>query len=749
MDLFSFFDFGRKVVDALKTESTAITFGQDVDEVIDDLEEVLSTQGDDINKSFETERLMEERNLDFKLDRLLNKDSISLSQNNSQIKTKDEITLELEKSLQSLSTLSYRTSLSEPIVFNTLQTPSIDAKFVYNFFQPNEEVVSRAEDVSADDLLKSGRSQNKNTIPRYVDLKWDIVSPPKQKLPSSILKTEDLPLKRALYRNSGTNRENLDEKIKERLASRSGIEFSNPSAVFEFVNNNRSFKNNVFLSIDGSSDVDSSISMEDVELLGSNLEDRFLKIQTTIPGLRDIFKSANQNDSTEINEVNQIASSLLNYRIQTEEPISIKSNASLVGIDYVGYIIEKERLTNEGNWVRLANYYIFGALNNNFIDTRVAYGKAYRYRVRSVFKTTLPIQKTKFIETFKLNAATLQQSGLTSAIVKQIQNVTNQNVSYLLPQAERESFSYSLTEGFEVSQDVEMGTSSIEETTQSQDMFTLPEIVALYNEKIESATQKEIAHVSYYFASDPSKVWRYVPTVENKPPKPPSGIQVVPVSPQKKIRIVWLPPAESQRDIKKINLYRRIPNSSDEGKRNWKKIDEENLRTVDDAGLLKQAAKLSHNHYDDEDVDFNMQYVYALESEDVHGFTSFLSMQIGAELNPRYHIERREKPLKFVSGAGLRLNETNKKAKVFQSVSDVYFARNKIKITPALEFGETSKDFIIKITSLDTFEEKEVKITLNNRAISISLEEYEMYRASFSQGAAPEYATYYALKYDM
>jgi hypothetical protein len=738
-----------------KTEGTSTTFGQGLGDNTeefteslenqgDELNQFLSTRGDEINRSFFIERIVEKRGLDESLEKLLNRDNISISQNQSSIKSKDETLLEIEKSLQSLSTLSYRTPLSEPVVFNTLQTPSVETKFIYNFFEPNEEIISRAEDDSADIRLASSRSQNKNTIPRCVDIRWDIVTPPKQRLPFSILRTEDSSLKRILYRNSGLNRGSADRKAIQRLATRRGIEFSSPSSVFEFVNNGKSFKNNIFITMDGSSGVNSSINVGDVELFGENLENRFLKIHATIPGLYDIFKYANQNDNSVTNETNQIASSLLNYKIRAEDPKSIKSDGSLVGLDYVGYIIEKERLTSNGNWKRVANYYILGNLNNNFIDTRVAYGKVYRYRVRSVIKSTIPIKKNKFIETFKLNAAALQQSGLTSAIIKQIENVTNQNVSYLLPQAAQETFSYDLTDQYSVLQDIESGTSSVEESAtpnlqtvsagsaaysrnygarlaaeqngvEYKDRYTLTEIVELYNKIIESQTQGDIAYESYYFSSDPSKIWRYVSVVENKPPAPPSGMQVAPISPQKKIRVIWLPPAESQRDIKKISLYRRIPNSSDEEQKKWVKIDEENLRTADGAGLLQQSAKLEYNHYDDEDVDFGLQYVYALESEDVHGFTSFLSMQIGAELNPRYHIERREKSLKFVSGAGLRRDEIGKKAKVFQSVSDVYFARNKIKITPSLEFGETSKDFIIKITSLDTFEQKEVKITLNNK----------------------------------
>jgi hypothetical protein len=99
-----------------KTEGTSTTFGQGLGDNTeefteslenqgDELNQFLSTRGDEINRSFFIERIVEKRVLNASLERLLNRDNISISQNQSSIKSKDETLLEIEKSLQSLSTL--------------------------------------------------------------------------------------------------------------------------------------------------------------------------------------------------------------------------------------------------------------------------------------------------------------------------------------------------------------------------------------------------------------------------------------------------------------------------------------------------------------------------------------------------------------------------------------------------------------------------------------------------------------------
>src|SRR3990167_4000214 len=72
------------------------------------------------------------------------------------------------------------------------------------------------------------------------------------------------------------------------------------------------------------------------------------------------------------------------------QPVEFKSVAALVGVDYVGYIIEKERFDPKSHlWIKIDEFKLIGSKSNVFRDTRVAYGFTYRYRMKSVLKVTI------------------------------------------------------------------------------------------------------------------------------------------------------------------------------------------------------------------------------------------------------------------------------------------------------------------------------------------------------------------------
>ena len=91
-----------------------------------------------------------------------------------------------------------------------------------------------------------------------------------------------------------------------------------------------------------------------------------------------------------------------------------------------------------------------------------------------------------------------------------------------------------------------------------------------------------------------------------------------------------------------------------------------------------------------------------------------MSIQIGVELNSNYILEKEEKPLKWISGSGLKPSEINSVIKKFFNQTEQIIAKKNIFISPTTKFAETQKDLIIKIKSLDTHEIKELKIILRN-----------------------------------
>ncbi len=203
---------------------------------------------------------------------------------------------------------------------------------------------------------------------------------------------------------------------------------------------------------------------------------------------------------------------------------------------------------------------------------------------------------------------------------------------------------------------------------------------------------------SFYYESYPSNNWIYIDATEDVPPPPPESISIVPCTPKRQIMITWLMPPNSQRDIGGpqggFRLYRR----ERIGQR-WRLL-----------GIFKE----NENIYIDKQVRVNRKYIYALTSVDAHGFESFLSTQIQAQLNPNFELEQKEKLLKWISGSGVKPKEKDVVLKKFAERPPPIIAKRSLFIQPTREFNDVSKNLVIKVTSLDTHEQKEFKIDLRN-----------------------------------
>ena len=384
-----------------------------------------------------------------------------------------------------------------------------------------------------------------------------------------------------------------------------------------------------------------------------------------------------------------IASVLGNLVIKPQEEIIHKSIPDLYGVDYVGYIIEKERLDKgTGNWIRIDDIKIFGVEGNKFLDSKVAYGQVYRYRIKSIAKLTkAKIRESSIsdsaadLQVFESNTI-LEQLNKNQSLIENSLNITNLGLSSKSTNYTDLSIPIGNGKVFEANS---AGT-SVKQTENKNKKVNI-DLSKIKNKKIE--------FFSSYFESNPGKSWTYVQTTELIPPPPPSTIKIVPNSYEKTVSLFWLKPANDQRDIKGYRVYRR-PNVGF----NWEEL---------------ASLKEKDTFFIDKTVDFNNFYVYALTCVDVHNMESFLSNQIGVSLESQIEFTKEEKPLVWVSGPGVSPQEIDLTIKQFQEErGKVLVAKNNITIKVSTHFAESSKSFIVKIKSLDTHEVNEYKVVLKS-----------------------------------
>jgi fibronectin type 3 domain-containing protein len=456
---------------------------------------------------------------------------------------------------------------------------------------------------------------------------------------------------------------------------------------------------------------------------------RRVRATFTNRGLAKVVKSARslQDSSPDKQSVLNVVDTLADVKVEKKTPVSFKSIPELIGIDYVGYIVDKERLDPvSGQWIRTDEYKILGTEANTFKDSRVAYGHQYRYRIKSLIKVTTKVVKSNHsnLESFedvkRFERKTLKrQLKSKSDLLANIGRITNIGLRNKSSQGKKSITHFDLMRGFKMRAD-ERKTEPVRVSIRDpkgkirnlrrSKKLAVSDIDFLKGSISRESLQKEmiknirrskeetVEYVSHYYESDPSKDWVYVNVTEDIPPPPPSSIKIVPSSPRAEITVTWLKPPNSQRDIKFFKLYRR----NRVGQR-WT--------------MLKQFPE-EENVYVDKfspaDVRVGRKVIYALTCVDAHGIESFLSIQTQAEFNPNYELEREERNLKWISGSGVEPEESNVVLKKFLDQELPTVAKRSIYIQPTRNFSDTEKNLILRITSLDTHEQKEFKVNLRN-----------------------------------
>lgn len=430
------------------------------------------------------------------------------------------------------------------------------------------------------------------------------------------------------------------------------------------------------------------------------------------------FEDTSRN---QLNSIALLANSVSDLRIERSAPSGFESIKELEGVDYVGYIIEKERLNrNTGEWIRIDEYRLIGAAASSFIDTRIAYGEIYRYRMKSVIRVTKKIRTiedrpvavsaspTKLLQE-KLSEALESQKSLIEYAIKNTSTVKPEEILLFL------NFYLSIAPGKVMiyQKSPKQPNTLMSENTKITDISILNNKIDVFgyegfynlNNKIENTK-----YMSYYYESLPSRKWKYVEVFENTPPPPPECIMVKPNTLAKKIIINWLKPVSSQRDIQKYFIYRR-----DGIGKPWSKIAEIGEIDVNSDGIPDSQISLSNgaNVYEDKTVEFGKIYIYAISCLDIHGIESFLSVQVEAQLNEKFKQEREEKKIKWISGSGATILELNSVFKKFLDRKETIIAKKTLKLKPSIKLkGE--KTFLIKVKSLDTHEVREITYTVKN-----------------------------------
>lgn len=449
-----------------------------------------------------------------------------------------------------------------------------------------------------------------------------------------------------------------------------------------------------------------------------------IRVNFSSTGLSKVVPSVRALDlqTPDRGNIVEIANILARTSIFKELREGFKSIQEFVGLDYIGYIIQKDRLDKStGEWRRIDEYRIIGSDSSGFKDTRVAYGNLYRYRIKSVMKVTFAVPKESSenreliedIRTFEAKRIK-EELQIQNSLFSDIDRITNQGLTSKVSSGKPATV-FDLIEGLSMRADensTDIISSPVEnpkdklallrqlQNLRAIDLDIVKGIISrerlqkLINNSIERFRERTIEYVSFYYESEPSKTWHYVDITESVPPPPPESIKIIPSTPKNEILVTWLKPANSQRDIKSFVLYRR---RSLRGK--WR--------------VLKRLDQ-TENFFIDRAVLKRLSYMYAISCVDVHGIQSFLSAQIIARLNPNFKIEGREIPLKWHSGSGVDPKEVNTVLKKFLKNDEQLIAKRNISIGPTTRMNPTSEDLIIRVTSLDTHEVKEFKVKLKN-----------------------------------
>lgn len=186
--------------------------------------------------------------------------------------------------------------------------------------------------------------------------------------------------------------------------------------------------------------------------------------------------------------------------------------------------------------------------------------------------------------------------------------------------------------------------------------------------------------------------------VDEKRPSAPFNVQIYPDSINKKLFITWNQ-KQDQRDVVGFNVYRRTTDSA------FRRINFDLIQ-------------VRNNFFIDKDVKQDVLYIYAIESVDVHDNFSTLSSQCASKiLEQNFEFGRSEFKSYIFEQREMELGDQPQDE--VSNNDSVRFSRDlKFYINPIFQNLDRETNFLIKITSLDTFIEKQLVLNFKFNIIT-------------------------------
>ena len=216
---------------------------------------------------------------------------------------------------------------------------------------------------------------------------------------------------------------------------------------------------------------------------------------------------------------------------------------------------------------------------------------------------------------------------------------------------------------------------------------------------VEDAVFKDGAalYSGYYFDSEYSDPVEIV-AVDTRKPNPPSNISIYPDSIKKQILVIWNQKNQN-RDVAGFNVYR-------------KEDSKDSLFSQLNSNLIS----IRNNYFVDKSAEYDKNYIYTIEAVDVHDNRSALSIQYKISLREQnIEVGRIENKTKFYAPEGLQLEDiysiTTKKVNELNKSFSVI-------INPLFVNLHEDSTFLFRITSLDTFMKKEIKLNFDIKVIN-------------------------------
>ena len=203
---------------------------------------------------------------------------------------------------------------------------------------------------------------------------------------------------------------------------------------------------------------------------------------------------------------------------------------------------------------------------------------------------------------------------------------------------------------------------------------------------------------AFYFDSkfsDPVEVL----CTENKRPDPPYSFQLFPNSKKKEIFITWSQ-KQPERDVVGYNIYRRTTLSGSRFER-----------------INTNLLRVRENFFIDRQIDFDKDYVYAIHTIDVHNNPSLFSVQKSTRIRSQdFSLGRVESGIKTEIDEELEAGETETP----DETKDIIVFKKNLHLVVNPLFGNLDREatYLLKIRSLDTFEEKDIKLNFKTKIIT-------------------------------